>query len=71
VDNEADFALVSRVYEALYPINEFFLMQDILEFLAKHPEVTNLNQSYVGFEGYEDVWFPERSGEDLGRSTGK
>ena len=71
VDNEADFALVSRVYEALYPSNEYFLMQDILEFLAKHPEVADLNQSYVGYEGYEDVWFPDRSGENLGGGAGE
>jgi spore coat polysaccharide biosynthesis protein SpsF len=58
VDNEADFELVRQVYEALYPFNQFFLMQDILEFLARNPNVSNLNQSYVGHENYEAVWFP-------------
>jgi spore coat polysaccharide biosynthesis protein SpsF len=65
VDNEADFALVSQVYEALYPQNEFFLMQDILEFLARNPAVGDLNQSFVGDEGYEAFWFPNRSRSNL------
>jgi len=65
VDNEADFDLVSQVYEALYPANEFFLMQDILEFLARHPDVGDLNQSYVGHENYEAVWFPDRNRSNL------
>jgi spore coat polysaccharide biosynthesis protein SpsF len=61
VDNEADFQLVRSVYEALYPQNRFFLMQDILEFLVKHPDIAELNQAYLGVEGYEDVWFPEQT----------
>jgi spore coat polysaccharide biosynthesis protein SpsF len=65
VDNEADFNLVARVYEALYPINEYFLMQDILEYLAKHPEIAEMNRSFIGSEGYEDVWFPEQSASEL------
>jgi len=71
VDNEADFILVSRVYEGLYPTNEFFLMQDILEFLADHPELTDLNRSWVGDEHYEEVWFPERQREKMRGRTGE
>ena len=70
VDTEADFALVKNIYEALYPQNEYFLMQDILEFLALNPEVAQLNQSFVGLEGYEDVWFPESSPPNLTGGTG-
>ncbi len=71
VDNEADFILVSRVYEALYPTNEFFLMRDILEFLAGHPELADLNRSWVGHEHYEEVWFPEREQENMVEGAGE
>jgi len=56
VDNEADFRLISRIYEALYQENKPFLMADILSFLNKHPELNGMNQSSVGQEGYLEIW---------------
>ena len=43
VDEPRDFALVERVYEALYPQDPAFTTADILAFLAAHPEISALN----------------------------
>jgi spore coat polysaccharide biosynthesis protein SpsF len=64
VDNEADFTLVQRIYESLYPVNEFFLMQDVLELLTQQPGLVDLNRSSIGSEGYEELWYPRGSGKD-------
>lgn len=71
VDNEADFAVINRVYKALYPENEFFLMQDILQFLAGHPELVELNQSFIGLEGYKDIWYPEKGSPGMVEGPGE
>lgn len=56
VDNEADFQLVSLVYQGLYQEDRPFLMADVLRYLANHPEVVTLNESFVGQEGYRELW---------------
>jgi spore coat polysaccharide biosynthesis protein SpsF len=56
VDNEADFALIERIYEALYRPDRVFEMDDVLGYLAAHPELTSTNESFIGKEGYLDVW---------------
>jgi len=43
VDEPADFALVQRVYEALYPGDPTFGTAEILAFLAENPDVAGLN----------------------------
>src|SRR5258705_538541 len=39
VDNEADFELIAQIYEALYRPDRVFGMEDVLQFLAAHPEL--------------------------------
>lgn len=56
VDYEADFELVSEIYEALYREDEPFLMDDVIKFLASHPELATMNQCYIGKEGYQALW---------------
>ena len=56
VDNEADFALIARVYEALDAPGRVFGMDDVLRYLAGHPEIAATNQAFVGKEGYLDIW---------------
>ena len=56
VDNEADFEVVSRVYEALYREGKAFLMADILGYFAEHPELASANQLFIGKEGYSEIW---------------
>jgi spore coat polysaccharide biosynthesis protein SpsF len=53
VDTEKDFEFVTKIYEALYPINNFFSKDDILEYLKKHPEMLAINKGGTGYEGLE------------------
>ena len=43
VDEPRDLSFVTRVYEALYPVNPAFTSADILKFLTRHPEVAAIN----------------------------
>jgi spore coat polysaccharide biosynthesis protein SpsF len=43
VDTQEDFALVSRIIEALYPTNPHFRLQDVLTLLSQHPDWVLLN----------------------------
>lgn len=51
VDEPADFELITRIYEALYPSNPAFTTQDILDLLARQPELATLNKGIVRNEG--------------------
>ncbi|MDZ4677659.1 MAG: aminotransferase class III-fold pyridoxal phosphate-dependent enzyme [Oligoflexia bacterium] len=53
VDNAADFELVEKVYSSLYPENQKFGMDDIINFLEKNPQVSNLNKNTKRNEGFE------------------
>ena len=53
VDELEDFYFVSAVYEALYPGNPAFTMQDILDLLDRQPELTRLNYHIVHGAGYQ------------------
>ncbi len=44
VDTPEDFELIRRILENLYPKKPNFLMQDILDLLAKHPDWSELNR---------------------------
>jgi len=52
VDEAADFKLVTKVFEALYPANPAFGMQDIVVYLDQNPDVKKLNASIKPNEGY-------------------
>jgi spore coat polysaccharide biosynthesis protein SpsF len=58
VDHPADFAVVTKVYEALWNNERPFIMRDILAFFAEHPELRALNEQFVGHEGYQKLWNP-------------
>ena len=45
--------MVRRIYEALYPVNPAFTTKDILELLAAHPELSQLNRRFRRNEGLE------------------
>jgi len=51
VDTPEDFALVTAVFEALYPRDPDFSMQDVLVFLDANPKVRALNASIVQTTG--------------------
>ncbi|HIJ80618.1 MAG TPA: glycosyltransferase family protein [Desulfuromonadales bacterium] len=52
VDEPADFDLVTRIYETLYPRNPKFVTSDILELLEKRPDLRTLNSTIKRNEGY-------------------
>jgi spore coat polysaccharide biosynthesis protein SpsF len=56
VDNEADFELIARIYNALSRPDRVFGMDDVLQYLAAHPEIAATNEAFIGKEGYLDVW---------------
>lgn len=43
VDVEEDLALIKKVYEYLYPVNNDFRSSDIYELFKKHPELLDIN----------------------------
>jgi spore coat polysaccharide biosynthesis protein SpsF len=53
VDTPEDLALVRAIYAALYPANPAFGTEDILAFLAAHPEIAALNRAHRRNEGLE------------------
>ena len=69
VDTEADFGLVSQVYEALYREDKPFLMADILRYLAGNPELAAINESFIGQEGYLEVWKLAEQSESEDKGT--
>lgn len=52
VDEPADFAFVTSVYDALHSRNPAFLTADILAYLAANPDVVALNASIERNEGF-------------------
>jgi spore coat polysaccharide biosynthesis protein SpsF len=44
LDNEDDLAVIRAVYEALWPANSAFSIDDAIEFLDRHPELARRNQ---------------------------
>ena len=48
VDHPEDYAFVRAVYETLYPDKPDFTSEDVLRFLADHPEVAALNAGRAG-----------------------
>lgn len=49
VDYVEDYEFVKKVYEYLYKENSIFTMNDILNLLKTHPEISEINSKYVGF----------------------
>jgi spore coat polysaccharide biosynthesis protein SpsF len=47
VDTPEDLALVTRVYEELYPGNPTFTLSDVLSLLEKKPQIAALNRAIV------------------------
>ena len=52
VDERPDYALVSVIFERLYPANPRFRMADVLRLLEVEPELGQLNAGIQLNEGY-------------------
>jgi spore coat polysaccharide biosynthesis protein SpsF len=44
LDTEADLEVIGAVYEALWPDNPAFSIDDVIAFLDRHPEIARRNQ---------------------------
>jgi spore coat polysaccharide biosynthesis protein SpsF len=52
VDYEEDYQFIRAIYEALYPADPRFSLEDILAFLAEHPEIEAINRHLAGVNWY-------------------
>lgn len=56
VDTEKDFQMVRHVYSLLYKNNsEIFHMNDILQLLKEHPEISEINSDVARSEMYKSI----------------
>jgi spore coat polysaccharide biosynthesis protein SpsF (cytidylyltransferase family) len=53
VDYPSDFKLIKKIYQSLYPSNPYFLLPDIIKFLAENPLLLKINNNIPLLEGYE------------------
>ena len=56
IDNEADYVLIAQIYAALHRPDRAFGLDEVLRYLAAHPELAVANEAFVGKEGYREVW---------------
>jgi spore coat polysaccharide biosynthesis protein SpsF len=54
IDYAEDFIFIRTIYESLYPLNPDFSLQDILNLLRTHPEITSINERYAGVNWYRN-----------------
>ena len=50
LDYQEDYILIKSVFEALYPKNPFFTMEDIIKWLDSHPQIFQLNRKNPSYE---------------------
>jgi spore coat polysaccharide biosynthesis protein SpsF len=67
VDEPDDFALITMIYEALYPGNPLFSMKDVLTYLDEKPQLKVYNTHFKRNEGFqkslaEDKTLPRKDG---------
>lgn len=53
LDEKADFTFIKTVFEALYPEDPDFHMEDVIRFLSDNPEVEDINGDIMRNEGYK------------------
>lgn len=54
IDYPEDYSLISAVYDALYPSNPAFGLNDILQLLAQRPDIAQLNAHLAGVNWYRN-----------------
>jgi glutamate-1-semialdehyde 2,1-aminomutase len=52
LDEEVDYRLLTVMFDQLYEPGKFFLTQDILELLAREPDLIKINDGIIRNEGY-------------------
>lgn len=53
LDEKEDYEFIKHIYKNLYKKNQVFGMEEILEFLARHPELEAINKHISRNEGYQ------------------
>jgi len=53
VDEPDDYELVTKLYQALYPVNPEFGFQYLIEYVDAHPELMTYNTGHSRNEGLE------------------
>jgi len=53
LDEPRDYQKLSAVFDALYQKDAFFHMNDIVQFLAGHPDIDRMNADIVRNQGYQ------------------
>jgi len=66
LDQQEDYVFINKIYEALYPTNPAFVMDDIIKLLEKNPEMLKINSMYVRNEGLMKSLEAERSTKSNG-----
>lgn len=54
IDYQKDYNFIKQVYDELYPINNKFTLQDILDLLERKPEIKQINKEYCGVNWYRN-----------------
>jgi len=54
IDYEEDYQFIKRVFEELYPNNQGFTCEDILNLLEEKPDIYNINARYAGVNWYRN-----------------
>lgn len=54
IDYEKDYNFIKQVYDELYPINNKFTLQDILDLLERKPDIKKINQEFCGVNWYRN-----------------
>jgi len=55
VDHPEDFLLVTRIYESLCSPNRVFLLDEVIEFLNKNPQLLEINRHRAEISSYRGV----------------
>ncbi|MBN1041179.1 cytidylyltransferase domain-containing protein [Clostridium botulinum] len=45
LDTKEDLEVIKAIYEELYTLNEYFLLEDVIRFLEKNPQIVKINES--------------------------
>ena len=54
IDYEKDYNFIKQVYDELYPINNKFTLDEILDLLERKPEIKKINEEYCGVNWYRN-----------------
>ncbi|MEM6724606.1 MAG: glycosyltransferase family protein [Bacteroidota bacterium] len=54
IDYQEDYDFINAIYEALYPSNPIFSLEDIMELLAQQPDLFKINAHLAGVNWYRN-----------------